>query len=145
MEAEIIPMCEDQGMAIVPWAALGGGQLMSAEQRKQKEQDPGARKGYGLGANDARVCEVLEETAREKATTLQAIVCATTGLGALSRADRTNRRSGTCFTSQLMSFPLLASRPSNTSKRYLTRYALNFQKKRSMRYRMLRPSILCSP
>lgn len=31
MEAEIIPMCQDQGMAVVPWAALGGGQLLSSE------------------------------------------------------------------------------------------------------------------
>jgi len=46
IEAKIIPMCEDQGMAIVPWAALGGGQFMSSEERKQKESDPDARKGY---------------------------------------------------------------------------------------------------
>jgi hypothetical protein len=84
MEAEIIPMCEDQGMAIVPWAALGGGQLMSAEQRKQKEQDPGARKGrYSLSENDLKVCEVLEQIAETKSTTLQATVCPMMGLGAL--------------------------------------------------------------
>jgi aryl-alcohol dehydrogenase-like predicted oxidoreductase len=45
-EAEIIPVCEDQGMAIVPWAALGGGQFMSFEEIKWKESDPDARKGY---------------------------------------------------------------------------------------------------
>ena len=39
MEAEIIPMCEDQGMAIVLWAVLGGDQLLLAEQRKQKEHE----------------------------------------------------------------------------------------------------------
>jgi len=83
MEAEIIPMCEDQGMAIVPWAALGGGQLMSAEQREKAEQDPGARKGYGLIENDIKVCEALEQTARSKGTTLQAIVRLTTGPEAL--------------------------------------------------------------
>ncbi|KAK5275109.1 hypothetical protein LTR40_013627, partial [Exophiala xenobiotica] len=44
MEAEIIPMCEDQGMAIVSWASLGGGALLTAEQRKKNEQDPDARK-----------------------------------------------------------------------------------------------------
>ncbi|RSL57425.1 hypothetical protein CEP53_006473 [Fusarium sp. AF-6] len=42
MEGELIPMCEDQGMAIVPWAALGSGQLLSAEQRRERENDPDA-------------------------------------------------------------------------------------------------------
>lgn len=74
MEAEIIPMCEDQGMAIVPWAALGGGQLLSAEQRKQKEQDPGARKRNVLTENDKKVSEAIESIATDKHTTVQAIV-----------------------------------------------------------------------
>ncbi|KIW33921.1 uncharacterized protein PV07_00735 [Cladophialophora immunda] len=76
MEAEIIPMCEDQGMAVVPWAALGGGQLISAEQRKQQEQDPDARQGYGLREADVKVCEALEKIAEGKATTLQAVALA---------------------------------------------------------------------
>jgi aryl-alcohol dehydrogenase-like predicted oxidoreductase len=76
MEAEIIPMCEDQGMAIIPWAALGGGQLLSTEQRRQEEQDPGARSNrYSLTENDVRVCEVLEQMAESNSTTLQAMVC----------------------------------------------------------------------
>lgn len=75
MEAEIIPMCEDQGMAIVPWAALGGGQLMTSEQRRQKAHQPGARPDRGVGENDAKVCEALEQIAKTKSTTLQAVVC----------------------------------------------------------------------
>src|ERR1700760_3920297 len=43
MESEIIPMCEDQGMAIVSWASLGGGQLMSSEQRKEAAKRPDSR------------------------------------------------------------------------------------------------------
>jgi aryl-alcohol dehydrogenase-like predicted oxidoreductase len=74
MEAEIIPMCEDQGMAIVPWAALGGGQLLTAKQREEKEKDPDARKGYGVSEADIKVSEQLEKIAEEKKTTLQAIV-----------------------------------------------------------------------
>lgn len=74
MEAELIPMCEDQGMAIVPWAALGGGQLISSEQRKQQEQDPEARKRNTANENDLKVCEVLEQVAKNKSTTLQAAV-----------------------------------------------------------------------
>jgi aryl-alcohol dehydrogenase-like predicted oxidoreductase len=75
MEAEVIPMCEDQGMGIVPWATLSGGQLMSTEQKKQTENDPRARKGYGLSENDAKVSEILEQIASSKSTTVQAIVC----------------------------------------------------------------------
>ena len=74
MEAEIIPMCEDQGMSIVPWAALGGGQLMSAEERKQKEGDPQARQARYPNPNDIKVCEALDRIAASKKTTLQAIV-----------------------------------------------------------------------
>jgi aryl-alcohol dehydrogenase-like predicted oxidoreductase len=74
MEAEIIPMCEHQGMAIVPWAALGGGQLMSPEERKAKEQEPGARKARGLTQKDVKVSEILGQVAKSKGTTLQAVV-----------------------------------------------------------------------
>lgn len=74
MEAEIIPMCEDQGMAIVPWASLGGGQLQSAEQRQQKEKEHGARKARYPNPNDIKVSEALEKIAATKRTTLQAVV-----------------------------------------------------------------------
>lgn len=68
-------MCEDQGMAISPWASLGGGQLLSAEQRRQREQDPDAPKGYGDKLN-IELCDTLEMLAEKKNTTLQAIVSA---------------------------------------------------------------------
>jgi aryl-alcohol dehydrogenase-like predicted oxidoreductase len=74
MEAEVIPMCEDQGMAIVPWAALGGGKLMTAEQKKQKEQQTGARSSDVLSEGDEKVCNALEKISNAKGTTLQAVV-----------------------------------------------------------------------
>jgi aryl-alcohol dehydrogenase-like predicted oxidoreductase len=74
MEAEIIPMCEDQGMAIVPWASLGGGQLQSAKQRQEKEKQPGARKARYPNPNDIKVSDALEKIAAAKQTTLQAVV-----------------------------------------------------------------------
>jgi aryl-alcohol dehydrogenase-like predicted oxidoreductase len=74
MEAEVIPMCEDQGMAIVPWAALGGGKLMTAEQKKQKEQQAGARSSDVLSESDEKVCNALEKISNAKGTTLQAVV-----------------------------------------------------------------------
>ncbi|KAI1251279.1 hypothetical protein MGN70_005845 [Eutypa lata] len=73
MEEDIIPMCEDQGMGIVPWAALGAGQLLSAEQRRAQEQNPDSRKGTSSKEISA-VCDTLESLAQKKNTTLQAIV-----------------------------------------------------------------------
>jgi aryl-alcohol dehydrogenase-like predicted oxidoreductase len=71
MEAEIIPMCRDQGMALVPWEALGAGNLLSKEQRQAKS---GGRQ-YGPPPEEAiKVSEKLEEVANNKKTTVQAVV-----------------------------------------------------------------------
>lgn len=74
LEAEIIPMCEDQGMGVVPWAALGGGQLMPNSEREARDKDPTAHKGYGARESDVKVSEVLEKIADQKSSTVQAIV-----------------------------------------------------------------------
>lgn len=74
MEAEIIPMCEDQGLAIVPWAALGGGRLKTKEQRKKDAASETARSEKGLRDIDIAVSETLEKIADAKGTTLQAVV-----------------------------------------------------------------------
>lgn len=73
MEGEIIPMCEDQGMAIVPWASLGSGQLLSAEQRKARENDADAAQSVPDDKSLA-VSAALEKIAVEKGTSFQAIV-----------------------------------------------------------------------
>lgn len=75
MESEIIPMCQDQGMGVLSWASLGGGQLTTSAQRKAMEQDPKAPKNfYGFTESDVAVCDVLEKLAAAKKTTFQAIV-----------------------------------------------------------------------
>lgn len=77
LEAEIIPMCQDQGMAIVPWAALGGGQLLSAEQRqKLKDDEMTAGRQKQISEKNVRVSEALEKIAAAKKSTLQAIALA---------------------------------------------------------------------
>ncbi|KAL3481001.1 NADP-dependent oxidoreductase domain-containing protein [Aspergillus californicus] len=77
MEAEIIPMCEDQGMAIVPWAALGGGLILSAQQRKEREEKLAGQKSfYEVGPNEIAVSDALEKVAVAKGTTVQAIALA---------------------------------------------------------------------
>ncbi|CAN9097062.1 unnamed protein product [Alternaria alternata] len=77
MEAEIIPMCEDQGLAIVSWASLGGGQLATTSQRKAAEEDPKSGKGfYNASESDIAVSEVLEKMAEKKGVTLQQMALA---------------------------------------------------------------------
>ncbi|KAL3467191.1 NADP-dependent oxidoreductase domain-containing protein [Aspergillus heterothallicus] len=77
MEAEIIPMCEDQGMAVVPWASLGGGLLLSAEQRRQREESLNGQKSfYEAGPREIAISDAMEKVALEKGTTVQAIALA---------------------------------------------------------------------
>ncbi|KAL4802097.1 NADP-dependent oxidoreductase domain-containing protein [Aspergillus unguis] len=77
MEAEIIPMCEDQGMAIMPWAALGGGLILSSEQRREREERLAGQKSfYDLGPNEIAVSDALEVIAASKGSTVQAVALA---------------------------------------------------------------------
>ena len=70
-------MCQDQGMAVVPWAAIGGGQLLSFEQRKSLESDSNqAGRQKNISQANIKVSEALEAIANEKQTTLQAVALA---------------------------------------------------------------------
>ncbi|CZR57761.1 related to voltage-gated shaker-like K+ channel, subunit beta/KCNAB [Phialocephala subalpina] len=73
MEAEIIPMYRDQGMAIAPWECLSGGKLLSKEQRKVKE---GGRQSGPPTEEQIKVSEKLEAIATRKSTTVQAVALA---------------------------------------------------------------------
>ncbi|CAG7558756.1 unnamed protein product [Fusarium equiseti] len=75
MEGEVIHMCEDQGMAVVPWGALGSGSLLTAEQRKDREDDPDAPH-IEASETAIRTSGALEAIAARKGTTLQAIAIA---------------------------------------------------------------------
>lgn len=72
MEREIIPMCEDQGMAIAPWGPLGQGRLKTKKARD--EQHTGAPRGAQMSDVETQVSEALEKVAERKRTTLYAIV-----------------------------------------------------------------------
>ncbi|KAJ4009497.1 hypothetical protein NW752_009087 [Fusarium irregulare] len=75
MEGEAIHMCEDQGMAVIPWGALGSGSLLTAEQRKERENDPDAP-DIKPSETALKTSEALEKIATRKGTTLQAIALA---------------------------------------------------------------------
>ncbi len=74
LEAEIIPMCEDQGMAILPWGVFGGGQLRTMKQREADREDEGSRPPKFLSERHAKVSEVLEAIGKTHGTSLQAVV-----------------------------------------------------------------------
>ncbi|KAI9371769.1 NADP-dependent oxidoreductase domain-containing protein [Aspergillus egyptiacus] len=74
MEREVIPMCRDQGMAIAPWAPLGGGKFKSAAARAANEA--GSGRASELSEKDIQVSDALEKVANRKNTTLHAIALA---------------------------------------------------------------------
>ena len=72
-ERDIIPMCKAEGMGIAPWAALGGGNFKSAEQREQTKDE--GRKGSAT-EQDIKVSEALEKVAKSKNTAITSVALA---------------------------------------------------------------------
>lgn len=70
-ERDIIPMARDEGMALAPWGALGGGTFKSEQQRQSRE-------GRQVPTSDAaiKVSRVLEEIANEKSTAITSVALA---------------------------------------------------------------------
>ncbi|KAI4109863.1 MAG: hypothetical protein LQ339_001647 [Xanthoria mediterranea] len=70
-ERDILPMCEDEGMAIAPWGALGGGLFKTEE---QFEQTKGQGRQFGPPDEQTRkVSAVLDKMAKAKGTALTSI------------------------------------------------------------------------
>jgi aryl-alcohol dehydrogenase-like predicted oxidoreductase len=62
-EREIIPMCLDEGMALAPWGALGGGGFKTAAQREQLaagDAEAGRNMKVSVMGNEEKVSDVLE-------------------------------------------------------------------------------------
>jgi aryl-alcohol dehydrogenase-like predicted oxidoreductase len=72
-ERDIIPMCRDEGMALAPWGALGGGQFKTAKQREESES---ARGGKVPSGEKIKLSETLEKIANKKGTALTSIALA---------------------------------------------------------------------
>lgn len=72
-ERDIIPMCRDEGMAIAPWGALGGGQFKTEKQRKEAESGRG---GAAAPEHKIKLSETLERIANKKNTALTSIALA---------------------------------------------------------------------
>lgn len=72
MEREIIPMCEDQGMAIAPWGPLGQGKFKTKEARGQDHD--GSARASELSESDIKISDALEDVAKKHNATLHGVV-----------------------------------------------------------------------
>jgi aryl-alcohol dehydrogenase-like predicted oxidoreductase len=64
-EREIIPMVLDEGMALAPWGAIGGGSFKTRAQRENPE-DGGRKMEMMVIGNEEKVSNVLEDIANAK-------------------------------------------------------------------------------
>ncbi|KAH4044830.1 hypothetical protein HBI73_167040 [Parastagonospora nodorum] len=64
-EREIIPMALDEGMALAPWGAIGGGGFKTKSQREANESG-GRKMKISIIGNEAKVSDVLEKIAISK-------------------------------------------------------------------------------
>ncbi|KXS97483.1 hypothetical protein AC578_9076 [Pseudocercospora eumusae] len=71
-EREIIPMAQDEGMALMPWGALGGGYFKSPDETK----DAGGRTLNVSTGKEADVSVVLDRIAKEKNTLITSVALA---------------------------------------------------------------------
>ena len=70
-EREIIPMCLDEGMALAPWGALGGGGFKTKKQREERargEAGGGRNMKVSVTGNEEKVSDVLEKIALSKSS-----------------------------------------------------------------------------
>jgi aryl-alcohol dehydrogenase-like predicted oxidoreductase len=65
-EREIIPMALDEGMALAPWGAIGGGGFKTKAQREANESG-GRKMQISVIGNEAKVSDALEKIATSKA------------------------------------------------------------------------------
>jgi aryl-alcohol dehydrogenase-like predicted oxidoreductase len=74
-ERDIIPMCKDEGMGLLPWGTLGQGKFQTEAGFKERETNNPGRKGIA-SKKYKQVSKVMEEIAREKGTKITSIAMA---------------------------------------------------------------------
>lgn len=70
MERDIIPMCQHQGMGILPYGVLGQGRFQTEQGYKEREKGHDGRTMVPLTEHDKKVSKVLEEVADAKGVEL---------------------------------------------------------------------------
>jgi aryl-alcohol dehydrogenase-like predicted oxidoreductase len=74
-ERDIIPMCQDEGMALLPYGTLGQGRFQTEVMFKEREKNSPGRKKKPTQLEKA-VSKVMEEIATEKGTEITSIALA---------------------------------------------------------------------
>jgi aryl-alcohol dehydrogenase-like predicted oxidoreductase len=75
-ERDIIPMCKDEGMGLLPYGSLGGGRFHTEDGYKEREKHNPGRKGRPYEDTEKAVSKALENIANEKGTELHSIAMA---------------------------------------------------------------------
>lgn len=75
-ERDIIPMARDEGMALAPWGALGGGAFKTEAQRKALAEGSAEGRQAPASADQIAVSKVLEKIANAKGTVITSIALA---------------------------------------------------------------------
>ncbi|KAJ4024593.1 hypothetical protein NW752_003160 [Fusarium irregulare] len=75
-ERDIIPMCENEGMAIIPYGVLNQGRFQTEEGFKQREKNNPGRNFVPLSDHDKKVSKALEVTANKKGVSIFAVALA---------------------------------------------------------------------
>lgn len=73
-EREILGMCAAEGMGLMPWGALGGGNFKSEKQREATEKE--GRNLGGPSENEIKVSAALEEVANSHGTAITSVALA---------------------------------------------------------------------
>jgi aryl-alcohol dehydrogenase-like predicted oxidoreductase len=77
-ERDIIPMCHDEGMGLVPYGTLGQGRFQTETSFKEREKNNPGRKLKPVTVHDKLVSKVLETVAKAKGTELITVALAYT-------------------------------------------------------------------
>lgn len=76
-EREIIPLCQDQGVAVIPWSPLARGRLTKKSSESDRSRlDPFARSLYL--AEDEKIIEVVEKIASDRGVPMAQVALAWT-------------------------------------------------------------------
>lgn len=75
-EREIIPMCKDEGMGLLPYGTLGQGRFQTEVGFKEREKDNPGRKGQKPSSVERAVSKIMEGLADAKKTTITSIALA---------------------------------------------------------------------
>ncbi|KAF4635828.1 hypothetical protein G7Y89_g2269 [Cudoniella acicularis] len=72
-ERDIVPMCKDEGMGLLPFGTLGQGRFQTETAYQEREKNNPGRQGKSPSSTERAVSKVLEEIALAKSTVLTSI------------------------------------------------------------------------